>query len=74
MNTSAGVDESSRRPSRIPYVAGGALLGGVIAGVSTYNDIRHSDAILGEVSVAIATLGGVVVGGLLGWAVYEIRY
>lgn len=62
------------RPSRVPYVLGGAVVGGVLSGVLVYRELKHSEAILGEVTGALITIGGAGVGAFLGWAVYEIRH
>ena len=62
------------QPSRRPYILTGAVAGGAIAGLLAYNDVRNSDAILGEVGIAIAAAAGAAAGALVGWAVYELRH
>lgn len=62
------------RPSRVPYILGGAITGGVVTGILIYRELKNSDAILGEITGVLVTLGGTLVGALLGWVVYEIRH
>ena len=62
------------KPSRASFIIVGAILGGATAGVWAYQDIKNSDAILGEIGVAIAAGAGLVAGGLIGWTVHSIRY
>jgi fermentation-respiration switch protein FrsA (DUF1100 family) len=72
--TVAKVAAESPRPSRIPYILGGAVIGGVITGVAVSNELRHSEAELGPIIGAYITLAGTVLGALLGWVIYEVRY
>jgi hypothetical protein len=70
------VQASTRNPSRVPYIIGGAAIGGVIAGVALKReaDIKGGDPILGELVAVIVVASAMALGGLLGWAVHSLRY
>lgn len=77
VHDTGGQREATQRtaqPSSWPYIIVGGIAGALVAGSLAYNDLKNSDAILGEVGVAIAAAGGAVVGAGVGWVVHRLRY
>jgi hypothetical protein len=63
----------SARPSRVPYVLGGAAVGAGIAVAGILIEDSPDD-IFGAIVYPIVIAASALLGGLLGWLVHEIRY
>lgn len=71
----AGMSRQEERPSKVPYIVGGAIGGAVLAGIGFAMDARNSsDAHFYPLVAGIVTAGSAVVGAGIGWLVYELRH